>query len=106
MTPNPEPYQVNYNDGTKSPLLKIRSITSSLSDELVYEETLDGFAVKLNQSTKKYTYLKVDLTTGDIIDTGLIAGEDDPYLYKVAKSAVKWGQQIKDTSPSFYKSYS
>ncbi len=104
MTPNPEPYQVNYNDGTKSPLLKIRSITSSLSDELVYEETLDGFAVKLNQSTKKYTYLKVDLTTGDIIDTGLIAGEDDPYLYKVAKSAVKRGQQIKDTSPSFYKS--
>ncbi len=107
MSPNPEPYQVVYDDGTKSPLLQLRVEGDvSSSAPLIYEETLDGFTVKLNKRTRKYTYLNVDLATGDMIETDFVAGEDDPYLYKVAKNAVRQGQQIKDALPKVLKSNS
>jgi len=99
MPPNPQPYQVTYDDGTKSPpiVLKARGEITSSSHE-IYEETLDGFVVQLNMNSNMYTYLDVDPITGALIDTGLVAGHDSPYLNKVTKSAATKSHEIKATS--------
>ena len=99
MPPNPQPYQVTYDDGTKSPpiVLKARGEITSSSHE-IYEETLDGFVVQLNVNSNMYTYLDVDPITGALIDTGLVAGHDSPYLNKVTKSAATKSHEIKATS--------
>ncbi len=87
MPPNPLPYQVTYEDGSQSPLLRLKMKGDELSSE-VYEETLDGFTVGPSTDLGgKYTYRDVNMETGDLIDTGLVAGEADPYSMKVHKNA-------------------
>ena len=62
MPPNPEPYQVSYSDGTKSPLIRIK-VLGALVDSaahLIYEETLDGYTVQPPvKKGGKYTYLHI-----------------------------------------------
>ncbi len=89
MGPNPNPYQVTYEDGTKSPLirLRIRGEETSPSHQ-VYEETLDGFTVKPTVEGK-YVYLEVDDKTGDYIETKFVAGVDDPYSADIHANAAE-----------------
>ena len=95
MPPNPEPYQVTYPDGGKSPLIHIRTEGSLVSpSHQIYEETLDGFLVKPATHGDKYVYLDVNLQTGDLFETDLIAGENDPYASNVSKDAAKISQAI------------
>ena len=65
MPPNPEPYHVTYDDGTVSPLLRLRARGDETDPSfLVYEETLDGFTVKPVAKAKgKYVYVDVDELT-------------------------------------------
>ena len=98
MTPNPNPYQITYEDGTKSPLIQLK-VEGDEFDGKVYEETLDGFTVTPIQGGKYYTYLDVDEKTGDTVETNLIAGVDDPYASKVHKQAFKRAQEIKTHLP-------
>ena len=47
MPPNPNPFQVTYEDGSLSPFLVVRMIGEETSpDHIIYEETLDGFTVR------------------------------------------------------------
>ncbi len=102
MRPNPEPYSITYEDGTESPLLfiKIRGDEDRVrgNDEapLVYEETIDGFTVQPSAAQGgKYTYFDIDVETGDLIDTGLVAGEANPELMKVHKHAATMSEDLK-----------
>jgi M6 family metalloprotease-like protein len=89
MPPNPEPYTVAYSDGTESPLIYLRTRGRLTSDVIIYEETVDGFTVKQveNKFDGKYVYVDFDEASGDMIDTGLIAGVDDPYSSNIHKGA-------------------
>lgn len=102
MTPNPNPYQVTYDDGTKSPLLRLKTreqITSPSRQS--YEETLDGFTVK--QVNGKYVYLEVDDNTGEFIETNLVAGVDNPYSASIRKGAAERKELIKPKGPLHLK---
>ena len=75
MPPNPEPYSVNYADGTKSPLIRIQMHGDESQGAEIYEETLDGFTVvPPAKKGAKYEYLDVNEKTGDLVRTGLIVG--------------------------------
>ena len=93
MQPNPKPYQVTYDDGTQSPLLRIkvkdRGDSESTSNPLImsYEETLDGYAVQPStRKDGKYVYVDLNTTSGDFMDTNLVAGVDDPYQMGISKN--------------------
>ena len=78
MTPNPQPYQVEYYDGTRSPKIRVRvkgALTSPSS--IIYEETLEGYTV-IQGTGEKYVYVDIDDKTGNFIETNLIAGIDNP----------------------------
>ena len=95
MTPNPNPYQVTYDDGTKSPFLRLKArgdIGESVSFQ-AYEETLDGFTVK--QVNGKYVYLDVNDNTGEYIQTNLVAGVNDPSSAGIRKGAASRVQTKK-----------
>ncbi len=102
LHPNPKPYQITYDDGTKSPWiqLKVRGGGPTSTMKVVYEETLDGYVVQPSQyktrrghiynnnnntKTGKYVYVDVNNSTGDWIDTNLIAGIDNPHEFHVPK---------------------
>lgn len=94
MPPNPNPYQVTYPDGTKSPLIRIMvdgQLTSPSHN--IYEETLDGFTVR-TFGDDVYHYVEVDNATGEYVDTGLTAGIDDPYLTDI-KQGEKAGSKLR-----------
>ena len=91
MPPNPNPYQVTYKDGTKSPMLRIKLYGDETdSSHAIWEETLDGFTVAPSaKAGGKYEYLDVDEKDGSLIETGLIAGIDDPSALNVNPEAAK-----------------
>ena len=95
MAPNPNSYQVTYDDGTKSPLIRLKSRGAIGQGTFqAYEETLDGFTVK--QVNGKYIYLEVDDDTGEYIETNLIAGVDDPSSAGIRKGAAS---RVRTTKP-------
>lgn len=70
MTPNPTPYHVYYEDGTKSPSICLRTVGKLTSQSaVIYEETLDGYTVK--QNGNKYEYVDVNDKTGQYIYMGV-----------------------------------
>jgi len=94
MSPNPNLYQLTYSDGIKSPFIRIKvqgNLTSSTHD--IYEETLDGFTVEIADNI--YLYVEVDDTTGEYIETGLVAGVDDPYLTDI-KEGSRLGRKLRN----------
>lgn len=97
--PNHKPYSIKYDDGTKSPLMYIRSIdvansSGSFSSE-VYEETNRGYTIRYDETLRAYVYLDVDDSTGELINTRIIARRDDnPSTLKVRRSAMKRRQDI------------
>mmetsp|Transcript_7093 Transcript_7093/g.10808 ORF Transcript_7093/g.10808 Transcript_7093/m.10808 type:complete len:161 (-) Transcript_7093:1192-1674(-) len=93
MPPNPEPYQVTYDDGTKSPLLRLRidGDETDLSKQ-IWEETLDGFTVA--PSGGKYVYVEVNDDSGELIETDLVVGVDDPYVSHIRKGAAAAAKKI------------
>ena len=98
MGPNPNPYQVEYANGQKSPLirLKIRGMLTSSSHQ-IYEETLEGFTVKYVNGT--YIYYDVNEKTGEYIDTGVVAvaGADKPNKsYGIKPSAADRRYRIRE----------
>ena len=101
MPPNPNPYQITYEDGTKSPLIQLK-VEGDEFDGNIHEDTLDGFTVAPIQGGKYYTYLDVDEKTGDTFETNLVAGIDDPYTSKVHKEPFKRAQEIKTHLPHMF----
>ena len=91
MPPNPEPYQVTYDDGTMSPFLRLRinGDETDLSHQ-IWEETLDGFTVA--PSGGKYVYVEVNDESGELIETDLVVGVDDPYASRIRKGAAAASQ--------------
>jgi M6 family metalloprotease-like protein len=87
MQPNPSPYQVKYKDGTMSPFIQIKVRGKIKSNPEIYEETVDGYTVTPFKG--KYIYLDIDKNNGNLVNTGLIAGRDDPYSFNVRKHAAK-----------------
>lgn len=71
MSPNPQHYQEVNADGSVTPL--IRLIEDSWE---IYEETMEGYRVESIDGN--YKYLEVDATTESLVDSGLLAGRDDP----------------------------
>ena len=96
MPPNPNPYRIKYEDGTTSPLLrlKIRGDETDPSHQ-VYEETLDGFTVEPAKGKGKYVYVEVDDDTGDYIETDLVVGVDDPVSAHLKKDAATTSRNKK-----------
>ena len=102
MTPNPKPYKITYDDGTESPWIqvKMRGSIHSSTKPLIYEETLEGFTVGLSsrqrqRAKKYYTYRDVNMKTGELIDTGLIVGKDDPNSSNIQKDAATKSEKLK-----------
>ena len=96
MPPVPKPYQVEYDDGTKSPMMRLKIRGDEEEHHLIYEETLDGYTV--GPSAKhggKYTYLDVDMHTGELVDTGLVFGQDNPNSKNVHKGAATKSDALK-----------
>lgn len=94
MGPNPKPYRISYDDGTESPpiLLRVKGEGSKSKPQMVYEETLDGYTVRPSKLVGRngspyYVYVDVNATSGDLINTNLIAGIDDPYKFRIPKEA-------------------
>jgi len=83
MSPNPKPYQINYEDGSRSPPIYVK-ISGSIDSKssMIWEETSDGFTVKPT-SDGTYHYLDVDTTTGDLVDTNIVARENDNSFSKM-----------------------
>ena len=88
MTTNPKPYSVTYDDGTKSPLILLKSRGDEEEYHMVWEETLDGYTVKpSSKKGGKYIYVDVDKKSGELIDTELVAGKYDPSKAGICKEA-------------------
>ena len=83
--PNPNPYRVKYDDGSESPLLRIK-VFGTLGQSSIYEETLDGFTVKRIDQQGKYMYVDVDEKSGDFISTGVVAGTGNSKSLKIGKN--------------------
>lgn len=98
MIPNPNPYQVTYKDGTKSPLIRLRMRQEGEDEDSpvhLFEETIDGFTVSQSEDGGgKYTYLDVDEESGELIDTQLVAGIDDPVSFHIHKDPLKISDDI------------
>ncbi len=96
MKASPTPYEIDYHDGSKSPLIRVHMSGEDVSSPLIYEETLEGYTVGPSTKWKgKYSYLDVDLHTGDLFDTDLVAGIDDPSSKNINKHAATKGKKIK-----------
>ena len=96
MKPNPKPYKISYDDGTQSPLIQIKIRGDETSSPNIYEETLDGYTVgPSNKHKGKYTYRDVDIKTGDLVDTDLVAGYDNPASKNVLKKAAVKSEAMK-----------
>ncbi len=105
MKPFPEPYRVRFDDGTETPLLRLKMRGEDTDSPEIYEETLDGFTVEASAGNQgKYTYRDVDMNTGEMIDTGLVAGADDPNSKNVHKHASEESVSLMEKmKPSFFK---
>ena len=97
MPPNPNPYQVTYKDGTESPMLRIKMRgEESDSSHIIWEETLDGFTVApSSKAGGKYEYLDLDEKDGSLIETGLIAGVDDPSALNLIPEAAQRSKLVQ-----------
>ena len=79
MTPNPNPYEVEYEDGTKSPPITLKSNGGLFGgSHLIWEETVAGFTVTPSSRLGKYVYMDVNNGTGDLVETTMVVGVDNP----------------------------
>ena len=88
MTPNPNPYEVEYEDGTKSPPITLKSNGGLFGgSHLIWEETDAGFTVTPSSSLGTYVYMDVDNDTGDLVETTMVVGVDNPSQALIMKNA-------------------
>lgn len=89
MSPNPQHYQEVNSDGSVTPLMRLVD-----DGEDIYEETLEGYRVESIDGI--YKYLEVDPLRGDLVDSGITAGKDNPNQ-SVGKSGNRLKKHIKKT---------
>ena len=96
MPPNPKPYSILYDDGTKSPMIQLK-VRGKDPSPYIYEETVEGrFTVKPpSKKGQKYQYLDLDKETGELVETGLIVGVDDPVMAHVNQNAAERSISIR-----------
>lgn len=87
MSPNPQHYQEVNSDGSVTPLMKLVD-----DGEDIYEETLEGYRVESIDGI--YKYLEVDSLQGDLVDSGITAGKDNPNQ-SIGKSGNRLKKHIK-----------
>jgi len=105
VTPNPNPFQVTYEDGTESPPLYVQMIYSMAGDltsssPLIFEEDVSGFTVERSHSDGKYMYVDVDDATGEFVKTGLIVGVDNPVVSGLQTNAAEKKHAIQSSLQS------
>lgn len=81
-SPNPIPYQVTYDDGTKSPQIKLKLRGDlHLQSHDIYEETEDGYTVTVGRNGR-YVYVDFDEETGELVKTKFVATEGKRFHLK------------------------
>ena len=98
-SPNPVPYQVTYDDGTKSPPIKLRLKGDlHLQTHEVFEETEDGYTVTVGRNGR-YFYVDFDEEKGKLVKTKFVAREGKRFHQRnVTANAFQKSQEVLEVA--------